>query len=103
MSLLDAVKNILGVKPVNIGELNRQATHAPVRSKSQFEVDFILGGHMAIVVMAAHDVSSRDLKGLKVLSEDGLMKRLLLVCQEPVPRRMCYWSPTLLSKLSSLS
>ena len=31
MSLLDAVKNILGVKPINIGELNRQATHAPVR------------------------------------------------------------------------
>lgn len=58
------------------------------RSKSQFEVDFILGGHTAIEVKATHDVSSRDLKGLKALSEEGLMKRLLLVCQEPVPRRI---------------
>lgn len=31
MGLLDAVKNILGVTPVSIGDLNRQATHAPAR------------------------------------------------------------------------
>jgi predicted AAA+ superfamily ATPase len=58
------------------------------RSTSQFEVDFILGGHTAIEVKATRDVSSRDLRGLKALSEEGLMKRLLLVCQEQAPRRI---------------
>jgi predicted AAA+ superfamily ATPase len=58
------------------------------RSTSQFEVDFILGGHTAIEVKATREVASRDLKGLKALSEEGLMKRLLLVCQEPAPRKI---------------
>jgi predicted AAA+ superfamily ATPase len=58
------------------------------RSTSQFEVDFILGGHTAIEVKATRSVSSRDLKGLNALSEEGLMKQLLLVCQEPVPRKI---------------
>jgi len=58
------------------------------RSTSQFEVDFILGGHTAIEVKATASVSPRDLKGLKALGEEGLLKRLLLVCQEPTPRRI---------------
>lgn len=31
MGLLDSLKNILGIAPVSIGELNRRATHAPAR------------------------------------------------------------------------
>jgi predicted AAA+ superfamily ATPase len=58
------------------------------RSTSQFEVDFILGGHTAIEVKATASVTLKDLKGLKALGEEGLMKRLLLVCQEPTPRKI---------------
>ncbi len=58
------------------------------RSTSQFEVDFILGEQTAIEVKATTRVSTRDLKGLKALAEEGCMKRLLLVCQEPTPRRI---------------
>ncbi len=31
MSILDTVKKLLGVKPVDIGELNRRATREPLR------------------------------------------------------------------------
>jgi len=58
------------------------------RSTSQFEVDFILGEQTAIEVKATSSVSSRDLKGLKALGEEGSMKRLILVCQEPTPRKI---------------
>ncbi len=58
------------------------------RSTSQFEVDFILGDHTAIEVKATHNVAARDLKGLKALSEEGLLKNLILVCQEPIPRKI---------------
>ena len=58
------------------------------RSTSQFEVDFILGGHTAIEVKATHSVSPRDLKGLKALAEEGVMKHLILVCQETTPRKI---------------
>ena len=58
------------------------------RNTSQFEVDFILGDHTAIDVKATSSVSSRDLKGLKALAEEGCMKRLILVCQEATPKRI---------------
>jgi predicted AAA+ superfamily ATPase len=58
------------------------------RSTSQFEVDFILGEHTAIEVKATRSVSTRDLKGLTALAEEGVMKHLLLVCQEPTPRKI---------------
>jgi predicted AAA+ superfamily ATPase len=58
------------------------------RSTSQFEVDFILGDHTAIEVKATRSVSTRDLKGLAALAEEGVMKHLVLVCQEPTPRKI---------------
>ncbi len=57
------------------------------RSASGFEVDFILGGHTAIEVKATAHAGRRDVRGLEALAEEGLMKRLLLVCQEGVPRK----------------
>ena len=57
-------------------------------STSQFEVDFILGNHTAIEVKATRSVSPRDLRGLKALSEENMMKHLVLVCQEPTPRKI---------------
>lgn len=58
------------------------------RSTSGFEVDFILGGHTAIEVKATVNASRRDFRGLEALAEEGLMKRLILVCREEVPRQM---------------
>ena len=50
------------------------------RSKSQFEVDFILDEQVAIEVKAKARVSPKDLKGLKALREENLCKRYILVC-----------------------
>ena len=58
------------------------------RSTSQFEVDFVLGNHTAVEVKATRSVSTRDLKGLTALAEEGMMKHLVLVCQEPTPRKI---------------
>jgi uncharacterized protein len=58
------------------------------RSTSGFEVDFIVGDHTAIEVKTTANASTNDLKGLKAMAEEGRMKRLVLVCQEPQPRHM---------------
>jgi hypothetical protein len=39
-------------------------------------------------VKATRSVSSRDLRGLTALAEEGMMKHLVLVCQEPTPRKI---------------
>lgn len=49
------------------------------RSKSQFEVDFILNQKVAIEVKAKPNISGRDLKGLKALSEENMMEKLIVV------------------------
>ena len=58
------------------------------RSRSGFEVDFVLDGHIAIEVKAAKQVSARDLKGLKALREERICDRYYLVCRESTPRRL---------------
>ena len=58
------------------------------RSTAQHEVDFVLGGETAIEVKTTASVSPRDLKGLTALGEEGMMKNLVLVCQEAVPRKI---------------
>jgi predicted AAA+ superfamily ATPase len=56
------------------------------RSESGFEVDFILGDDTAIEVKAKQNISPRDLKPLRMLAEEGVMKRYLCVSMEPRPR-----------------
>jgi predicted AAA+ superfamily ATPase len=58
------------------------------RSASGFEVDFILGDHTAIEVKAKETVSARDLKSLRALADEQLLKRYLCVSLEPRPRRV---------------
>ncbi|MEI6473738.1 MAG: AAA family ATPase [Holophagaceae bacterium] len=58
------------------------------RSASGYEVDFIIGGHTAVEVKATTSASRRDFRGLEALAEEGLMKRLILVCREGVPRQV---------------
>jgi uncharacterized protein len=57
------------------------------RSKSQFEVDFIFNADTAIEVKATARPSARDLKGLRALAEEKLLKRYILVCQVPRPSK----------------
>jgi len=58
------------------------------RSASGFEVDFILGDHTAVELKAKANVSASDLKPLRALAEEQLLKRLLFVCFEPRPRKI---------------
>lgn len=52
------------------------------RSKSGFEVDFILGDHTAIELKASENVAPNDLKSLKALAEERKLKRYLCVSLE---------------------
>ncbi len=58
------------------------------RSRSQIEVDFVIGDRIAIEVKASGRVSERDAKGLLALAEDVPLKRKLIVCTEHEPRRL---------------
>ena len=55
-------------------------------AKSGQEVDFIINEEIAIEVKATSRVSARDLKGLKALMEEGLMRKYVLVCRESYPQ-----------------
>ena len=54
------------------------------RSKSDLEVDFIIGDETAIETKAARKASLRDHKGLMALKEEKVWRRLLLVSQDPL-------------------
>jgi predicted AAA+ superfamily ATPase len=52
------------------------------RSKSNYEVDFILNETTAIEVKAKTNVSNRDLKGIMALQEEQLLKNYVVVSLE---------------------
>ncbi len=58
------------------------------RSTSDFEVDFVLNDRTAIEVKAKTNVSDRDLRGLRALREERLLKHYIVVSQETSPRRV---------------
>lgn len=58
------------------------------KSKSGFEVDFILGDHTAIELKASENVGPNDLKSLKALAEERKLKRYLCVSLETRRRQM---------------
>jgi len=57
------------------------------RSTSGFEVDFLVGGKIAIEVKAAEIIHDRHMKGLKALQEEGMIERSIVVCREARPRK----------------
>jgi uncharacterized protein len=57
------------------------------RSKSGFEVDFILADKTAIEVKAKPNVTNRDLKGIQALKQEDLLRNYLVVSLEDTPRR----------------
>ncbi len=57
-------------------------------STSGFEVDFILSGLTAIEIKASKVVGPHDLKGLKALQEEKMMKHYLLISLEEQERKV---------------
>ena len=57
------------------------------RSRSQLEVDFVVGDAVAIEVKAKSRVAARDYRGLRALAEEIRLRRKLVVCNEPRRRR----------------
>jgi predicted AAA+ superfamily ATPase len=58
------------------------------RSTSGFEVDFIIGEHTAIEVKAKENLSASELKPLRMLAEEKMLKRYLCVSLEPRMRKI---------------
>ena len=59
------------------------------RTSSQIEVDFILGEHeVAIEVKGTNNVQPHHLKGLKSFSEEYKVKKLIIVSNDPLERKM---------------
>jgi len=57
------------------------------RSRSQFEVDFMVGDRIGIEVKSKSRVSPRDYKGLIALDEEARLKRKIVICGEKMRRR----------------
>lgn len=58
------------------------------RSTSGFEVDFIIGDHSAVEIKAKQNLSPNDFKSLRMLAEEGILKRYLCVSMEPRRRKV---------------
>lgn len=59
------------------------------RTASQTEVDFILGDHeVAVEVKGTRNVQPHHLHGLKKFAEDYTVKKLLVVSDDPMERKM---------------
>lgn len=59
------------------------------RTASQIEVDFVLGEHeVAIEVKATNNVTPRHLKGLQSFAKEYTIKKLILVSNDPFPRKI---------------
>jgi predicted AAA+ superfamily ATPase len=59
------------------------------RTASQIEVDFILGDHeVAVEVKSTEMANPRHLRGLKSFAEDYNVKQLILVSNDPSPRKV---------------
>jgi len=48
----------------------------------QFEVDFVIGNKVAIEVKLSKNIQENDLKGLKALTDEVKIKKLIIVCRE---------------------
>lgn len=58
------------------------------RSKSGFEVDFIVNNTLAVEVKAKEHIGYDDLKGLKAIAEENKLEHLVLISLEKRPRQI---------------
>lgn len=56
------------------------------RTQTKLEVDFVIGGDIAIEVKASRRIADDDLKGLRALSEEVKLQHKIVVCRENTPR-----------------
>lgn len=59
------------------------------RSKSQFEVDAVVGDRVALEIKATSQVDDKHLKGLRALKEEGLIKQYAIVSLDGEFRTTC--------------
>ncbi len=57
------------------------------RSKHGHEVDFILGDEIAIEVKSTNKTSDKHFKGLKILAEEDICKRYILISHDKINRK----------------
>lgn len=70
-------------------DYNRRNDHLHYwRSRSGYEVDFLIGDHTAIEVKAKPHVGHRDLRSLRALREEETFRNYLCVCLESRPRNV---------------
>lgn len=65
---------------LHYSEINQKLSYW--RSTSGFEVDAIIGNEWAIEIKSTKNAADHDLKGLKALREEGLVKHYSLVCMD---------------------
>jgi predicted AAA+ superfamily ATPase len=53
------------------------------RTTSQLEVDFIIGDDVAIEVKSTSNITDRDLKGMRALSDEINFKKKIIIANEP--------------------
>ena len=58
------------------------------RTRTNFEVDFIVNGEVAIEVKTTRNVTKDDLKGLRAIAEEGSFAHRILVSDEPRKREI---------------
>ncbi len=59
------------------------------RTTSQLEIDFVLGDHeIAVEVKATSNANPRHFKGLNSFAEEYTVKKLLLVSNDPYPKKV---------------
>jgi predicted AAA+ superfamily ATPase len=58
------------------------------RSLSQFEVDFVIGNHLAVEVKSGGRVRENDAKGLRALSQESKFRHRIIVSSEPFARKL---------------
>jgi uncharacterized protein len=65
-------------------------------SKHGAEVDFVVGDAIAIEVKTTHKVSDKHLKNLKLLAEENICQRYIILSHDPINRQytnieVMYW------------
>lgn len=59
------------------------------RTTSQIEIDFVLGNNeVAIEVKSSDNINERHLNGLKSFMEEYKVEHSILICNEPLPRKI---------------
>ncbi len=58
------------------------------RTRTGLEVDFVVAGEVAIEPKTTRDATARDLKGLRAIAEESPFRHRILVCNEPLERRV---------------